>query len=54
MVLGHLWFDVEPASGACNAWNLGSSQNLALAQQWTALLRQSSYKWGIYGNGSVA
>ncbi|MCJ1292309.1 hypothetical protein MMC34_003859 [Xylographa carneopallida] len=52
MVLGHLWFDVEPASGACNAWNLGASQNLALAQQWTALLRQSSYKWGIYGNGN--
>ncbi|MCJ1398404.1 hypothetical protein MMC11_001602 [Xylographa trunciseda] len=52
MALKHLWFDVEPASGACNAWNLGSSQNLALAQQWTALLRQSSYKWGIYGNGN--
>lgn len=33
MSLEYLWFDVEPTSGACNAWNLGGTANLALAQQ---------------------
>jgi len=56
MNLHTLWFDIEPtstASGdACNAWNLGSSSNLALAQQWVSLLESSGYNWGIYANGN--
>jgi hypothetical protein len=55
MNLHTLWFDIEPtstASGdACNAWNLGSSANLALAQQWVSALEGSGYNWGIYANG---
>ena len=53
MDLDYVWFDVEPTSGTCNGWNLAKADNLALAKQWTALLRQSSLHWGIYGNGSV-
>jgi hypothetical protein len=47
-----LWLDVEPDS-VCEAWSLGASNNLALAKQWTALLRSTGLKWGIYGNGYV-
>ncbi|MCJ1471779.1 hypothetical protein MMC13_000420 [Lambiella insularis] len=50
--LGHLWFDIEPASGACNAFNLGGTANEALAKQFTAIMDSSSYKWGVYGNGN--
>jgi len=53
MTLDRVWFDVEPTSGTCNAWNLGASANLALAKQWTSLLRSSGLKFGIYANGSV-
>lgn len=55
MAIGHYWFDIEPtstASGdACNAWNLGSAANEALAKQWVAALQGSGRKWGIYANG---
>ena len=51
MDLEYLWFDVEPTSGACNAWNLSPSSNLALAQEWVSILKASELKWGIYGNG---
>ncbi|MCJ1394084.1 hypothetical protein MMC18_006962 [Xylographa bjoerkii] len=54
MTLDYRWFDVEPkgAKDACNAWNLGNTANLALAKEWTALLRKSGNKWGIYANGN--
>jgi hypothetical protein len=51
MQLGYLWFDIEPTSGACNAWNLGASANTALARQWVSLLQGSGRRWGIYANG---
>lgn len=51
MTLGTLWFDIEPTSGTCNAWNLGATQNTALARQWVSLLQGSGRKWGIYANG---
>src|SRR6187402_1652838 len=53
MQLGKLWFDIEPTSGTCNAWNLGASANTALAKQWVGLLQGSGRSWGIYANGSV-
>jgi hypothetical protein len=50
-----LWLDIEQTNTAsgepCNAWNLGKSANLALAQQWVSLMRSSGRKWGIYANG---
>jgi len=53
-VLVHrLWLDVEPTrtpKDPCNAWNLSPSANLNLAKQWTAALRKTGLKWGIYGN----
>ncbi|KAH7390405.1 glycoside hydrolase superfamily [Cadophora sp. MPI-SDFR-AT-0126] len=52
MTLGTLWFDIEPTSGTCNAWNLGATQNTALARQWVSLLQGSGRKWGIYANGN--
>jgi hypothetical protein len=52
MQIGTRWFDIEPGGGPCNAWNLGSSANLALAQQWVQLLKQSGNNWGIYANGN--
>ncbi len=51
MKLGYLWFDIEPTSGTCNAWNLGASANVALARQWVTLLQGSGRTWGIYANG---
>ncbi|MCJ1311667.1 hypothetical protein MMC25_005340 [Agyrium rufum] len=48
----YLWFDIEPTSGACNAWNLGATANLKLAQQWIAALRATGLNWGIYANGN--
>ncbi|MCJ1472475.1 hypothetical protein MMC13_001123 [Lambiella insularis] len=51
--LGHLWFDVEPASGECNAFNLGGTANEALAKEFTAIMDKSTHKWGIYGNGNT-
>ena len=47
----YIWFDVEPTSGVCNAWNLSPSANLAAAKNWVSLLRATGLKWGIYGNG---
>ena len=47
----YIWFDVEPTSGVCNAWNLGASANLALAKSWVSALKATGLKWGIYGNG---
>jgi hypothetical protein len=49
--LDYLWFDIEPTSGTCNAWNLGASANTALAQQWVSLLQGSGKTWGVYANG---
>lgn len=49
--LEYLWFDIEPTSGACNAWNLGATANIALAKQWVSLLEGSGRKWGVYANG---
>lgn len=55
MVLDHLWLDIEPTtaenSDECNGWNLGASDNEALAKQWVSLLEQSGHVWGIYANG---
>jgi hypothetical protein len=48
-----IWLDVEPTRtprDACNAWNLGQSKNFDLAKQWTAAMRKTGLKWGIYGN----
>jgi hypothetical protein len=54
MILGHLWFDIEPTStadgDACNAWNLGASANAALAEEWVSALQGSGLTWGIYAN----
>ena len=50
----HLWFDIEPcdASSPCTCWNQGATQNLAVAKQFVALMRQSAFNWGIYANGN--
>ena len=53
MILDTLWFDLEPTSGACNAWNLSPQQNTDLARQWVAALQGTKLKWGIYANGYV-
>ena len=51
IIVQRLWFDVEPTSGECNAWQLSKASNLALAKSWVAALKGSGLKWGIYGNG---
>ena len=51
MEIHRIWFDVEPAAGECNAWNLGKTENFQLAKQWVAALRTTGLKWGIYANG---
>ncbi|MCJ1455753.1 hypothetical protein MMC28_006109 [Mycoblastus sanguinarius] len=52
--VNHLWLDIEPTStssgDACNAWQLGSSGNEDLAEQWVAAIKATSYNWGIYAN----
>ncbi|MCJ1254817.1 hypothetical protein MMC24_002633 [Lignoscripta atroalba] len=52
VIVDMLWFDIEPTSGVCNAWNLSKDANLALAKQWIGILRASGLKWGIYANGN--
>ncbi|MCJ1241882.1 hypothetical protein MMC14_009888 [Varicellaria rhodocarpa] len=52
MQLDYVWFDVEPTTQPCAAWNLVKADNLALAKEYTAMLRQSSLNWGVYGNGN--
>ncbi len=53
----HLWLDIEPTStaagDACNAWQLGSAGNEALAKQWVAAIKGTGRKWGIYANALV-
>jgi hypothetical protein len=54
MTISHYWFDLEPTPGGeCEAWNLGSAANEALAKQWVAELQKTGRNWGIYANGSV-
>jgi hypothetical protein len=50
--IGHIWLDIEPTSGTCNAWNLGSTANTNLARQYTSLARSSQYSWGVYANAN--
>lgn len=51
IIIQRLWFDVEPTSGTCNAWQLGGTANLALAKEWVAALKATGLKWGVYANG---
>ena len=51
IIVKRLWFDVEPGSGECNAWQESKANNLALAKSWVKALKGSGLKWGIYGNG---
>ncbi|CAF9943557.1 MAG: hypothetical protein ALECFALPRED_000654 [Alectoria fallacina] len=51
----HLWLDIEPEDAsqsgvACNAWQLGSAGNEALAEQWVAAIKATGRNWGIYAN----
>lgn len=52
LAISHIWLDIEPASGACNAFNQGSSTNENVAKQFTSIIRNSQYTWGVYGNGN--
>ncbi|KAI9767112.1 MAG: hypothetical protein M1840_005901 [Geoglossum simile] len=54
VIVHRLWLDIEtePDSSPCNGWNLGKDANLALAKEWTAALRATGLKWGIYANGN--
>jgi len=51
----HLWLDVETCSPSnpCTCWNQGGDENEAIAKEFTSIMAQSTYKWGVYGNGSV-
>ena len=53
IIVHRLWLDIETESDSspCNGWNLGKDANLALAKEWTAALRATGLKWGIYANG---
>lgn len=51
VIVQRLWFDIEPTSGVCNAWQLSKSANEALAKDWVAALKATGLKWGIYANG---
>lgn len=53
--VNHLWLDIEPEDASqsgveCNAWQLGSAGNEALAKQWVAAIKATGKKWGIYAN----
>ena len=51
VLVQRLWFDIEPTTGTCNAWQLSKSGNEALAKQWITALKATGLKWGIYANG---
>lgn len=53
--VNHLWLDIEPEDASnpgvqCNAWQLGSAGNEALAKKWVAAIKATGRKWGIYAN----
>ncbi|KAI9838130.1 MAG: hypothetical protein M1819_006286 [Sarea resinae] len=52
MNLEYLWFDIEPTSGTCNAWNLGADDNESLANEWITALQNTGLNWGVYANGN--
>ncbi|KAI9046801.1 hypothetical protein LZ554_008883 [Drepanopeziza brunnea f. sp. 'monogermtubi'] len=54
MKLGRLWFDIEPTPGTCNAWNLATFRNMALAieaMEFAAARKRTQV--GIYANRKV-
>ena len=51
LTLTRLWFDIEPTSRVCNAWNLGKAANEVLAKEWVAAIQATGRPWGIYANG---
>lgn len=51
IIVQNIWFDVEPTSGECNAWNLGRAANFALAEEWVAAMKATGLQWGVYANG---
>lgn len=53
--VNHLWLDIEPEDASdpgvqCNAWQLGSAGNEALAKKWVTAIKATGRKWGIYAN----
>ncbi|MCJ1426042.1 hypothetical protein MMC29_003944 [Sticta canariensis] len=50
IIIQNIWFDVEPSSGECNAWNLGRAANLALAEEWVSAMKATGLQWGVYAN----
>ncbi|KAI9784699.1 MAG: hypothetical protein M1816_000764 [Peltula sp. TS41687] len=51
MDIHRIWFDIEPTSGVCNAWNLGVAGNTKLAKEWIAAIKEfKMVNWGIYAN----
>jgi hypothetical protein len=53
MNISNYWFDIEPTSAECNAWNLGNDANAALARNWTSLMLATGRPWGVYANAYV-
>jgi hypothetical protein len=50
MDIQRLWFDIEPTTGVCNAWQLGTAENLRVAREWIDVLGTTAREWGIYAN----
>ena len=52
---GHLWLDVETCApnNPCTCWNQGGDENEAIAKEFISIIAKSTYKWGVYANGSV-
>ncbi|KAI9766540.1 MAG: hypothetical protein M1840_006498 [Geoglossum simile] len=50
MNIQRLWFDIEPTTGVCNAWQLGADANLQTARAWIDVLGTTARDWGIYAN----
>jgi hypothetical protein len=50
--LQRLWFDLEPTSGVCNAWQMTKAENLASAKEFISVIKATGLKWGIYANGN--
>ena len=47
----HLWLDLEPTiAPPCNAFHLGTAENIALAKKWIAAIKATNRNWGIYAN----
>jgi hypothetical protein len=50
MAIRRLWFDIEPTTSPCQAWQEDDATNLQTAKNFVTVLGLTARDWGIYAN----